>query len=72
MFPYLEACRTAGALELDLGDVLGFESNGPAERPRSGPPGSGRHCIVVSLQRAWNGHASKVVVSLMSDTPAAA
>ena len=39
MFPYLDACRTAGALELDLGDVLGLESNRPAERPEIGSAG---------------------------------
>jgi hypothetical protein len=67
MFPYVEACRIAGVLELHSGDVLGLSWDRGLKRPTLAPPGSGRRCIVVRVQRAWHGYASKIVVSVMGE-----
>lgn len=72
MFPYVHACRAAGVLELDSGDVLGLSWDRRLERPRLEPRGRGHRCIVVRVQRAWHGYANKVVVSPMGDLPRAA
>ena len=72
MFPYIQACRTAGVLELDAGDVLGLSWDRRFERPELQPKGRGRRCIVVRVQRAWHGYANKVVVSPMGESPAGA
>jgi len=66
MYPYIQACRTAGVLELDSGDVLELAWDGESERPRLAPPGDGsQRGIVVRVQRAWHGYANKIVVSPM-------
>jgi hypothetical protein len=72
MFPYVQACRIAGVLELASGDVLGLSWDQRFQRPKLVPRGRGRRCIVVRVQRAWHGYAHKVVVSPMSESPAAA
>ena len=69
MFPYVHACRIAGVLELDSGDVLGLSWDWRLERPRLEPRGRGHRCIVVRVQRAWHGYANKVVVSPMGEGP---
>jgi hypothetical protein len=67
MFPYVEACRNAGVLELVSGDVLDLKWDGDSERPSLGPPGSGsRRAIVIRVNHAWHGYAEKVVVSPMT------
>ena len=66
MFPYVEACRKVGVLELDAGDVLDLHWDGESERPSPAPPGRGSHrCIVIRVNRAWHGYAEKIVVSPM-------
>lgn len=66
MFPYVEACRKAGVLELDSGDVLDLRWDGESERPSPVPRGHGsRRGIVIRVSHAWHGYAEKVVVSLM-------
>lgn len=72
MFPYVEACRTAGVLELDSGDVLGLSWEHRLDRPKLEPRGSGDRCIVVRVHRAWHGYANKVVVSPMGESPTSA
>lgn len=72
MFPYVEACLTAGVLDLDSGDVLGLTWDQRLERPKLQPRGRGHRCIVVRVQRAWHGYPNKVVVSPMDESPAAA
>jgi hypothetical protein len=67
MFPYVEACRKVGVLELESGDVLDLRWEDQSERPSPAPPGHGSHrCIVIRVNRAWHGYAEKVVVSLMN------
>ena len=66
MFPYVEACRKAGVLELDAGDVLDLKWDGGRERPSLCPPGSGsRRAIVIRVDHAWHGYAEKIIVSPM-------
>ena len=72
MFPYIEACRVAGVLELASGDVLELTWEGASERPRLAEPGSGScRCIVLRVQHGWHGYASKVVVAPMIERAAA-
>ena len=72
MFPYVEACRVAGVLELASGDVLELTWAGASERPRLAEPGSGSfRCIVLRVQHAWHGYASKIVVAPMIERAAA-
>jgi hypothetical protein len=72
MFPYIEACRVAGVLELASGDILELTWEGSSERPRLAKPGSGMsRCIVLRVQHGWHGYASKVVVAPMIERAAA-
>jgi 3-hydroxy-3-methylglutaryl CoA synthase len=73
MFPYVEACRKVGVLELDCGDVVDLRWDGTSERPIPAPPGHGsRRCIVIRVNRAWHGYAEKVVISPMKQDVATA
>jgi hypothetical protein len=72
MFPYVQACRTAGVLELHSGDVLGLRWDRSLTRPRLVARGAGVRCIVVRVQRAWHGYASKVVVAMIGGDSAPA
>ena len=72
MFPYVDACRAAGVLELASGDVLELSWEGTSERPRLATPGSGTgRCIILRVQHGWHGYASKVVVTAMAERAAA-
>jgi hypothetical protein len=72
MFPYIEACRAAGVLELASGDVLEAMWEGTSGRPRLTAPGTGTfRCIIVRVQHGWHGYASKVLITPMSERAAA-
>lgn len=67
MFPYVEACRKVGVLELDSGDVLDLRWDASSDRPTPAPRGHGSdRCIVIRVNRAWHGYAEKIVVSPMT------